>query len=903
MKHLLNYRFLILPAIALVIGLAVWQMYPRKKVDFSTEVKPILNQHCITCHGGVKKNGGFSVLFREEALGNTKSGKPAIIPGHADESELMRRLLANDPEVKMPYKKKPLSDEEIDILRRWIDEGAEWGEHWAYQAVEKPELPAAKSFASLKESEVPASEQPIDLFIRKKLSEVGLQPSPEAPKDILLRRVSLDLTGLPPSDELVEAFLTDGNPMTYEEVVDALLADPAYGERWTAMWLDLARYADTKGYERDPGREIWHYRDWLIKAFNEDKPYDDFLIEQLAGDLLPNPTDDQLIATAFHRNTMTNDEGGTDNEEFRVAAVLDRVNTTWEVLMGTTFACVQCHSHPYDPIRHEDYYRFAAFFNNTRDEDTYDEYPLLRHFETEDSTKLASLKNWLEENATTAKTKEVVQFVKTWQPAINSITADEFVDAELADTKWLVFRNHGVARLPGVELTARNLLTYRYRTNIKDGTWTIRLDDQESGSVLKELKMKDTGGKWVIDTLSLTEAKGRHHVYLSYESPSLTSPAANGIFFDWFHFSSQFPEGEAADEAQSTYWELVNAKVETTPIMVENPPGMARESQVFERGNWLVKGGKVEPGVPEVFPDLPDGAPANRLGMAMWLTDPANPLTARTIINRLWEQLYGQGLAETLEDLGSQGIEPTHPELLDYLAWQLVNDHDWSLKQTLKTMVMSATYRQSSVATDDVLEADQFNQYYARAPRTRLSAEQLRDQALAVSGLLSSKMYGPSVMPYQPKGIWNSAYSNADWKQSEGEDQYRRGVYTYWKRTSAYPAMLTFDATAREVCVARRIRTNTPLQALVLLNDSVYVEAANHLALNMIKAETGTAGQIAWGYKAAMKKPITPMKSEALEKLYDEALKGYEGKDSAEAQAMQLVAAAILNLDEFVTRN
>jgi hypothetical protein len=903
MKHLLNYRFLILPVLVLAIGLAVWQMYPRKKVDFSTEVKPILNQHCITCHGGVKKNGGFSVLFREEALGETKSGKPAIIPGHADESELMRRLLANDPEVKMPYKKKPLSDEEIDILRRWIDEGAEWGEHWAYQPVEKPELPAAKSFASLKESEVASSEQPIDLFIRKKLSEVGLQPSPEAPKNILLRRVSLDLTGLPPSDELVEAFLTEENPIKYEEVVDALLADPAYGERWTAMWLDLARYADTKGYERDPGREIWHYRDWLIKAFNEDKPYDDFLTEQLAGDLLPDPTDDQLIATAFHRNTMTNDEGGTDNEEFRVAAVLDRVNTTWEVLMGTTFACVQCHSHPYDPIRHEDYYRFAAFFNNTRDEDTYDEYPLLRHFEEEDSTKLASLKNWLEKNATPSKTKEVVQFVKTWQPAINSITADEFVDAELADTKWLVFRNHGVARLPSVELTARNLLTYRYRTNIKDGTWTIRLDDRKSGSVLKELKMRDTGGKWVIDTLSFARVEGRHHVYLSYESPSLTSPAANGIFFDWFHFSSQFPGGEAADDAQSTYWELVNAKVETTPIMVENPPGMTRESHVFERGNWLVKGERVEPGVPEVFPDLPDGAPANRLGMAMWLTDPANPLTARTIINRLWEQLYGQGLAETLEDLGSQGIEPTHSELLDYLSWQLVNEHDWSLKQILKTMVMSATYRQSSVATDDVLEKDQFNQYYARAPRTRLSAEQLRDQALAVSGLLSHKMYGPSVMPYQPKGIWNSAYSNADWKQSKGEDQYRRGVYTYWKRTSAYPAMLTFDATAREVCVARRIRTNTPLQALVLLNDSVYVEAAHHLALKMKQSGESPGDHIAWGYNAAMKKPITPMKSEALENLYKEALRGYAGEEDAETQAMQLVAAAILNLDEFVTRN
>jgi len=627
MKRLLTYRFVVFPALALFVGLAVWQWYPHPRVDFSRDVKLILNQHCIACHGGVKKSGGFSVLFREEALGTTKSGKPAIIPGHADDSELMKRLLADDPEVKMPYKKKPLSDEEIDILRQWIDEGAEWGEHWAYQPVEKPALPAAKSFASLNESTIPPSEHPVDLFIREKLATVGLQPSPEASKDILLRRVSLDLTGLPPSNELTESFTRADNPISYEEAVDQLLASSAYGERWTAMWLDLARYADTKGYERDPGREIWHYRDWLIKAFNDDKPYDEFLIEQLAGDLLPNPTDDQLIATAFHRNTMTNDEGGTDNEEFRVAAVLDRVNTTWEVLMGTTFACVQCHSHPYDPIRHEDYYKFAAFFNNTRDEDTYSEYPLLRHFGEEDSAKLVSLKSWLDKNASEKKANEITHFVKTWQPSINSIAADEFSDAELSDTKWLLFRNHGICRLANVELTGKNLLTYRYRTNIKDGTWTIRLDDRHNGEVISQLKMKDTGGRWVIDTLSLPMTEGTHHVYLSYESPTLTNPAANGIFFDWFYFTSEFPEGELAAEAEKTYWELVNASVQTTPIMLENPSDMRRESHVFERGNWLVKGEKVEPGVPEVFPDLPEGAPADRLGMAMWLNDPRHPLT------------------------------------------------------------------------------------------------------------------------------------------------------------------------------------------------------------------------------------------------------------------------------------
>lgn len=899
MNYLLKHRYVALPVLALIIGVVVWWRSPEKRVDFSTEVKPILNQHCIACHGGVKKSGGLSFLFREEALGKTESGQPAIIPGHADDSELMRRLLADDPEVKMPYKKKPLTEEEVDILRRWIDQGAEWGEHWAYQPVKKPALPAQQALASLSENS-DATPNPIDLFVREKLSDVGLQASPEAPRDILLRRVSLDLTGLPPSNELVEKFLRSQTPVTYEAVVDELLADPAYGERWTAMWMDLARYADTKGYERDPGRVIWKYRDWLIRAFNEDMPYDQFLTEQLAGDLLPNPTDDQLVATAFHRNTMTNDEGGTDNEEFRVAAVLDRVNTTWEVLMGTTFACVQCHSHPYDPIRHEDYYRFMAFFNNTRDEDTYSEYPLLKHFEPADSARLEKLKSWLGENVAPERTAEIVQFVKTGQPSINSIAADQFVNAELSDTKWLVFRNHGVARLAHVEMTGKTVLTYRFRTWLKDGTWTVKLDDPTDGKVLKQLKMKDTQNKWVIESIDIPPQQGVHDVYLTYESPSLKNPADNGILFDWFYFTNRFPAGEGAKEAESIYWELVNATPVTTPIMVENPESMRRTTHVFDRGNWLVKGEEVAPGVPAVFPELPDGAPANRLGLAMWMTSPDHPLTARTLVNRMWEQLFGQGLAETVEDLGSQGIGPTHPELLDYLSWQLVNEYGWSLKKLLKAMVMSATYRQSAVASDEALSKDLFNKYYARAPRIRLSAEQLRDQALAVSGLLSEKMYGPSVMPYQPPGIWKSAYSNADWELSEGEDRHRRGLYTYWKRTSAYPAMLTFDASAREVCVARRIRTNTPLQALVLLNDTVYVEAAYHLALKM-KQQPGD--QIAYGYEQAMKRSISPDKKQALEKLYNEAMAAYRKEENPELQSLQLVATAILNLDEFVTKN
>ena len=903
MKHLLKISLLLF-AIAIFAAIAFWSINSTKKIDFSTQVKPILNKNCIACHGGVKKNGGFSFLFREEALGVTESGQPAIIPGHADKSEMIRRLLSHDPEERMPYKKDPLSDEDIRILRKWIDQGAEWGEHWAYQPVVKPAVPVLSKQAGLADGGSIPELSDIDLFVRTKLEQTGLSPSPEASKEILLRRASLDLTGLPPSEELREAFLSTQNPMSYEALLDTLFASPAYGEKWASMWLDLARYADTKGYERDPGRTIWRYRDWLIRAFNADKPYDDFLIEQLAGDLLPDPTDDQLIATAFHRNTMTNDEGGTDNEEFRVQAVLDRVNTTWEALMGTTFACVQCHSHPYDPFRHEDYYKFMAFFNNTRDEDTFAEYPLLKHFEPEDTVKLGQLKAWLAANVDETQAKEIVQFVKTGQPAYNSILTDNFVNAELSDTKWLSFRNNGQCRLAGVELTGKNLLLFRYNSWTKDGEWTIRLGSSR-GKVLASWKVPETEGKWKIDSLPLSAVDGRHDLYFQYTNKKLKDPRANVLTFDWFYFSKPFPPVTRDDtlQAHELYWELVKTPAAVTPIMMENPESMSRLSQVFERGNWLVKGDTVEPGVPEIFPPLPAGMPANRLAMAHWMVSPEHPLTARTMVNRLWEQVFGQGLAETLEDLGSQGVEPTHPELLDYLAWQFVHEHDWSIKKLLRAMLSSATYKQSAAVTARAMELDPFNKYYARAPRIRLTGEQVRDQALAVSGLLSNKMYGPGVMPWQPEGIWLSPYSSEHWVQSKGEDRYRRAVYTYWKRTSAYPSMLTFDAPAREVCAARRIRTNTPLQALVTLNDSVYVEAAYHLARKMEEQGSTLNGKIAWAYETAMCRPIDAERTQAFESLYAEAMEVYGDGKEAEKHAMQLVAAAILNMDEFLTKN
>jgi len=788
MHRLFSNKKLLLVVAALVVIVSVFTFSTHKKaIDYSADVKPILNKKCITCHGGVRRKAGFSVLFRSDALAKAESGKFAIIPGDPDHSELVKRITAKDPEDRMPYKHEPLSANEVSILKRWIKEGAQWGDHWAYVAVKPTKVPKPKGsfFGLMPAAKTDWMKNEIDYFIYDKLQQEKLQPSAEADKATLLRRVSLDLTGMPASEKLTEKFLQSKNANDYEVLVDSLLASPHFGEHWAAMWLDLARYADTKGYERDDSREIWRYRDWLIHAFNNDEPYDQFITDQIAGDLLPNPTDAEYIATAFHRNTMTNDEGGTDNEEFRTAAVLDRVNTTWAALMGTTFSCVQCHSHPYDPFRHDEYYKFVAFFNNTRDEDTYADYPLLVHFVKEDSIRLGKLQAWISSNASQQRSEEIYQFVKTGQPSINSLQADHFVNSELNDTKWLIFRNHAVSRLPHVDLTGKNRLIYRFMSFEKGGEWTLHLD-APGGPVLTKVVHGNTKGKWTIAQASIPRTAGEHAVYFTYENPYLKKSGDNGMMFDWFHFTEEFPgKGKPGyDSAQSAFWKLMNTNAETTPIMMENPLSMKRKSFVFERGNWLVKGKEVQPGTPHSLLPFPADMPANRLGLARWITSKEHPLTARTLVNRMWEQLFGTGLAETLEDLGTQGVPPTHPQLLDYLAWRFMNGDHWNIKSLLKTMVMSATYRQDSRISDVLSEKDPNNKYYARGPRVRLSAEQVRDQTLAVSGLLSPTMYGPSVMPYQPKGIWASPYNELKWKLSKGEDSHRRAIYTYWKRTS-----------------------------------------------------------------------------------------------------------------------
>ncbi|MHA4810981.1 DUF1553 domain-containing protein [Flavitalea flava] len=903
------------------------------RIDFNTQVKPILNKNCIVCHGGVKRLGDFSLLFRSEALAVNKSGKPAIIPHDPEHSEIMRRLTLKDPEDRMPYKQEPLAKKDIDILRQWIKEGAVWGDHWAYVPVKEVEIPKpGHSFFGWNYKAKPEwVKNDIDYFILKELQENKLTPSVEADKATLLRRVSFDLVGLPPTPSLAKAFLQAPDEKTYERLVDSLLASPHFGEKWAAMWLDLARYADSQGYEADGERKgIWHYRDWLIRAFNGDMSYDRFLTEQMAGDLLPVKNDDQFIATGFHRNSMTNSEGGTDNEEFRTAAVLDRVNTTWQAIMGTTFACVQCHSHPYDPFKHEDYYSFMAFFNDTRDEDTYDDYPLLREFSFSDSAKLQSVSEWVKLNGTATEAAQQVLFLKTWQPSVNSLRADQYVNSALQDTKYLVFRNHSSARLQQVDLTNRDELIFRYEAHRKGGSLTIHLDSLD-GPVLKKISIDTTSKGWEISSISLPPASGPHDLYLAYSNPLMRNLTDNGLLFDWLHFGKSLPgrgrPGYAALE--KTWWELLRKDRAGIPVMMDNPKDMHRVSNVFVRGNWLVKGKTVLPDVPHSLNPFPADAPRNRLGLAAWLTDKRNPLVARTLINRLWEQLFGSGLVETLEDMGTQGAAPTHRELLDCLSWKLMHEEGWSIKKCLKEMVMSATYRQDSKFTETLREKDPYNKLYARGPRVRLSAEEVRDQALTASGLLSADMYGPPVMPWQPEGIWLSPYNSNTWKTSVGQNQYRRAIYTYWKRTAPYPSMITFDGASREVCTARRIRTNTPLQALVTLNDSVYIEASRHLAFRMMEAyadmtsgdKTSRPGDkdkmIAKGYELLTFRPIEPANLVILKKLYDKAYAAYSQKPelacevvgepgvhaNPETAACVVVAGALLNLDEVITKN
>jgi hypothetical protein len=761
------------------------------KIDFDADIKPILAAKCVKCHGPVKQKGGLRLDTAAHAKEGGNTG-PVIVAGKSAESHLIHALVGRDPYQQMPPgENKRLSDAEIGKFRAWIDQGAKWGgaitvldkdgrsDHWAFQPIKRPQLPVSR--------EPKANAHPIDAFIRARLEKEGLPPSPEADKATLLRRVSLDLTGLPPTPEEVDSFLKDEAPDAYEKVLDRLLASPHYGERWARHWLDAARYADSDGYEKDTGRPFaWRYRDWVINALNADVPFDRFTIEQLAGDLLPNATTEQKIATGFHRNTLTNKEGGVDQEEFRVAAVVDRVSTTGKVWLGLTVGCAQCHDHKYDPLSQREFYQLLAFFNSDREVDV--AAPLPGEDERLKKERAAF-------DAEKAKL----------QAAIDDAKAKKTPDADLK---------------------------------------------KREAALAAHLKKAPAGAK----------------------APALAL-------------------------------------------------GPARPTHVMIRGDFLRKGVEVKAATPGVLPSTTvDGLTPTRLDLARWIVSKENPLTPRVTANWVWAKFFGRGLVGTLEDFGTQGEKPSHPELLDWLASEF-RDRGWSLKKLHKLVVTSATYKQSSAARADVQKRDPLNVLLARQQRLRLEAELLRDNALAASGLLNRTVGGPSIRPPQPPGISELTYANsAKWVETTGPERYKRGLYIWFQRTSPYPMLTGFDAPDSNVCAVRRERSNTPLQALTLLNDAVFVESAQALAKRVLaeKKDATDAERVTRAFRLCLGRAPVRAEADRLAKLLgafrklaaddpDGAAKLLgphkpAGVPAPEAAAWVALARTLLNLDEFVTR-
>lgn len=1125
-------------------------------IDFNRDIRPILSNRCWKCHGPDEKERQAGLRFdsRDGVLAKLESGKVTVVAGKPNESEVIRRITSDNSDERMPPAGhgKPLDAHEIELLRAWVQQGAKFAKHWSYEKPVRPTVPAIENQKS-------KIKIPIDNFIFARLEREGLKPSPEADRYALGRRVALDVTGLPPTVAEIEAFAKDSDPQAYEKFVDRMLAKESYGEHWARQWLDLARYADSAGYADDPARTIWGYRDWVIKAFNKNMPFDQFTIEQIAGDLLPIPTEDQLIATAFHRNTLTNNEGGTNDEEFRSVAIVDRVNTTMATWMGTTIACAQCHTHKYDPITQEEFFKLFAILNQTEDADRADETPRLELFTSE---QLKQKETWLaevtrlEKEVTTATTAVLDSLAKwdaafpralAWKPlkptsgksdggVTLSVAEDGTVRADKAAAKATYSVEIPLAAgklnavrldtlpddvLPGkgagfgggnfvlskvsatitppngtrlngrfvrVELPGKARFLHLAEVQVFNGNDNLapkgeaKQSTTDYGGEAKRANDGNTDGEYTKNSVShtaqednpwwevdlkaeqaidrvvlwnrtdgeteerirnfrvlvlndkhepiwskdyvdapkpsqefalsgvrgvpFTTAFADHEQGAGFEAKVVLAPQANkgwavGGKLDQPHSltlitsapvevaegstltvtleqTSSFenhvlgkfklsltddpraaesarvpaailailntpfeqrneaqraelakfyltiaPELAAArDQVVATRKSLADLKPATTvPVQRELAADKRRKTNIQLRGNFMDLGKEVTPGVPAAFHPLPEGSQPDRLALAKWLIDDNNPLTARVLANRYWETIFGNGLVRTSEEFGSQGDLPTHPELLDWLATEVMR-LKWDTKALLKLIVTSATYRQSSKVTPELLDRDPENYLLARGPRFRLSAEMIRDQALAISGLLSPKMFGPPVKPFQPNlGVSAAFGSGIDWQASAGEDKFRRGLYTTWRRSNPYPSMSAFDAPNREVCTIRRARTNTPLQALVTLNDPVYIEAAQALARTMAKSGTTPADHIRSGFLQCVSRQPTEPELADLTKLFNSARERFakdiekarklttdplgplpEGADPVELAAWTVVGNVMLNLDEMFMR-
>ncbi len=786
-------------------------------VDYLRDVKPLMTQHCVRCHGESKEEAALRVDTAEAMkLGGESGSITKRRPGR--DSLLLEVVTGTHPEIaRMPYKKPALSSQEISTLRSWVAEGAKAPEdeepgrfvHWAFLPPVQPEPPTVQQATWVRNA--------IDRFILARLERDKIVPSPEAEGVTLLRRVCLDLTGIPPSPEQVDAFLNDPSSDAYERAVDQLLASPQYGERWGRIWLDVARYSDSDGYSIDSPRQIWKYRDWVVDALNRDLPFDRFVIEQLAGDLLPEPTIDQRVATGFNRNTQINQEGGIDPEQFRIEAVFDRVNTYGTAFLGLTVSCAQCHDHKFDPITQKDYYQLFAFFNNSPDD-----------------------------GHGSGKAEGRLEFPD--ESALPPGHDEQLKKARVALSTYLESKTEQI---------------------------TAQIDQLTPAAIgaLRPKAQEALQVPWKDQTLGQ-----RREIFFTL----------NGADTEFLGLVQAFT---ALDRAP---------KFVSTLVMAELP--QPRETFLFVNGDFTRHGEAVRPGTPAELPPLNVDRP-NRLDLARWTVDPANPLTARVAVNRLWQQYWGRGLVETENDFGTQGELPTHPELLDWLATEFIA-RGWSMKAMHRLIVTSAAYRQQSHVRPDLEVTDPLNKLYARQVRLRLDAEVIRDAGLSASGLLSSKRGGPPVYPPQPDGVMALGQVKRAWVASTGEDRYRRGLYTHLWRGTLHPAFAVFDAPDAATACTRRLRSNTPLQALTLLNDQQFHEFAQALARRVLATVRGSvADQIDFAFRLCLARHPEPAERQRLVELHTQQLHASTGNDDErQAETWTTLARVLLNLDETITR-
>jgi hypothetical protein len=1040
--------------LTVLVGSAAYQCptLADDEVQFNRDIRPILSRNCFQCHGPDDNHREAGLRFDEEV-----GIRAAFVPASLDESEGWQRIISEDDDLRMP---PPTSAHEVKPaerarIRHWIEQGAEWQGHWSFISPRKPATPAVKNVDQIR--------NPIDAFIQARLAQENLTPSAEADRERLLRRVTFDLTGLPPTIAEIDAYLGDASEQAYEKVVDRLLASEHYGERMALAWMDAARYGDTSVFHADGVRDMWPWRDWVIHAYNHNLPFDRFLTEQLAGDLLPESTLEQRIATGFLRNNATTDEGGVIAEEFRVEYAVDRVKTTSMVFLGLTMECAQCHDHKYDPISQEDYYRFFAYFNQAADPGMQtrsgNQTPIVEILDQEAVDKikpteerLHALREQLQqrseaaENEFTHWTKVAIEEAASQPTApqdttvylpldqdsgdtINFTSGEESLEAKIyGDAKWTAGRIGGALTLTGDNVASLgDVGDFEHSDAFSFGAWLkpqgrgtgapiARMDDAEShrgydlhlsdGAISVHLIHKWPDNAIKVTTASKLEPNTWQHVFVTYDGSGKAAGISiyvQGIKQDWsveqdglsetirtekplflgrrnpgspfkgdlddfrlyarqltgeevsslaaedgfrtllakprdqwneeelaelktyFLESQDEPYRELQRQVRAFEEEVTVAYKPISTVMVMEDVSTPRQTYVLERGSYDApnKEKPVDPGIPLALNPIPDGVLPNRLGMASWLTHPDHPLTARVAVNRYWYMLFGTGLVKTVEDFGSQGEWPSHPDLLDWLAVDFI-EHGWDTKRMLKQIVMSHTYRQSSRMTPELRERDPENRLLTRGPRFRLQGEFIRDNALAASGLLLPRIGGPGVKPYQPPGLWSevSIDANLRFVQDTGEKLYRRSMYTYWKRSATAPSLTIFDAPTRETCVIRRSRTNTPLQALVTLNDPQFVEAARHLAERVMKSsESNLGARIVLAYRLATGRTPSPEIMETLRAAYHEELSVFQQEpqragdlikvgdssrdeqlDAVEHAALTIVCSLILNLDETLTR-